>query len=515
MSSILPNIDKPGLVPEWFPTPQQVFIFRNWGMVDKKRLAYVLETSVENIEKEAARMGLLPQDDTSIWDEKGYITIIRSNWHLLPYEQLLKLLGDWSEEKLAHILKEDDFLGFKLGSKPLCDKIQYVPLTKEQIEQTKKIKTIIEDLYKEKGTIKRKPFDFTYGKNQFVENSSIKSTQFSLNDNWCVLNETGSKIVDIMYDRFIKNTNKNFGVNLCGDKFKIVLSFIPAKKEEYHEIKITQTQIDIKAGGDNGILRALYRLEDMMKLSGGAYLSCGEFKREPRFDARFIYLYCGLYETAFDVDSKKYCDDELLEEYARIDVNGIWLQAVLYRLIEFKYAPEMSIGWENRQKNLRNLIERAKTYGIKVYLYINEPRAMPESFFDKYPHLKGSLRGKSYCMCTSVDETKQYLADSIIELCTSVQGIGGFFTISMSENATHCKSAWLPSQEPCPRCANREPWELVAEVNKVIADAVYSVDKSIKVFAWDWAWDKKLGFTDENVEKIIDMMPRNLGLQCK
>ena len=63
-----------GIMPEYFPTPMQTFIFRNWGMIEKGRLAEVLETSVENVEKEAKRMGLDEQCDVSLWLKKGYIT---------------------------------------------------------------------------------------------------------------------------------------------------------------------------------------------------------------------------------------------------------------------------------------------------------------------------------------------------------------------------------------------------------------------------------------------------------
>ena len=43
--------------------------------------------------------------------------------------------------------------------------------------------------------------------------------------------------------------------------------------------------------------------------------------------------------------------------------------------------PEFGADHERRLANLRILVERARKYGIGVYLYINEPRAMPASFF--------------------------------------------------------------------------------------------------------------------------------------
>lgn len=49
---------KEAILPEYFPTPMQALIFRNWSMVAKERLAKVLGTSVENVCAEAKRMGL-------------------------------------------------------------------------------------------------------------------------------------------------------------------------------------------------------------------------------------------------------------------------------------------------------------------------------------------------------------------------------------------------------------------------------------------------------------------------
>ncbi len=45
-------------------------------------------------------MGLEPDSSFgNLWLERGYVTIIRRNWHLLPYEQLLELL-DWTVEEM-------------------------------------------------------------------------------------------------------------------------------------------------------------------------------------------------------------------------------------------------------------------------------------------------------------------------------------------------------------------------------------------------------------------------------
>lgn len=96
-------------------------------MVPAARLAEVLATSEENVNRLAASMGLRPQRGIEpYWsDARGYITVLRRNWHLLPYDQLLTLLG-LTREELAWRLIEDDFLFVKLGNvKPACEPLRY------------------------------------------------------------------------------------------------------------------------------------------------------------------------------------------------------------------------------------------------------------------------------------------------------------------------------------------------------------------------------------------------------
>ncbi|HPB11399.1 MAG TPA: hypothetical protein PLT74_09090, partial [Kiritimatiellia bacterium] len=85
-------------------------------------------TTPENVAQVAASMGLPPQGAIlPAWQDKGYITVVRRNWHLLPYDQLLTLTG-FTRERLRYALMEDDFLFIKLGSvKPACSPLRYAP----------------------------------------------------------------------------------------------------------------------------------------------------------------------------------------------------------------------------------------------------------------------------------------------------------------------------------------------------------------------------------------------------
>ena len=123
---------------EVFPQKWQTVIFRNYGLVSDDKIAKTVGMDVSTLKIEAERLGLTVPYNPK-WEKKGYITLIRNNWYLLPYAQLEKLLG-YDEEKLEFVLTNEDFLRVKLGEmKPVCDEVYYAPLTAEEIAQTERL----------------------------------------------------------------------------------------------------------------------------------------------------------------------------------------------------------------------------------------------------------------------------------------------------------------------------------------------------------------------------------------
>jgi len=514
----LPELSENKFEFEHFPTRMQAFIFRNWDMVPKERIALCLKTDVSNIEKQAEKMGLGPQGDVSVWLERGYISIIRSNWNLIPYSQLMTLL-DFDAERLAFVLKEEDFLDIKLGwTKPDCPEIIYCELNDEQEKKTEKIKKIITESF---GDLEEKfdckPFDFfnSYYNDTKKTILSTRKGGVTVDELWCIDDRTKDENVAFMTERFIHSLSENWGVALNYGKQPcrmISIDFLEEKKEaEYHEICVSDELISIKAADSAGVQRALTFLEDLAQCAGGLSFEKKVYKRSAVFKTRFIYSFCGLYNDALDVDSSVYCPDELLEKYAKVGINGIWIQAVLYRLHEYTFNPKLSVGWEKRLDILSEFVKRAKRYGIKIYLYINEPRAMPLSFFEEYPELLGNKRDGYGCLCTSTSKIQNYLSEAIEGLCRAVPDIGGFFTITRSENITNCYS--LTTEMTCPRCAKREQYEVIAEVNTIIAESAKRVNPDIRVFAWDWSWRIGEFMSPEEIKKCIELMPKDVVLQ--
>ena len=375
----LPAEGKKAIELSYFPTKHQAFIFRAWEYIPAGKIAKLLKTSQENVIRAAADMGLPDYAPGNIWLERGYITIIRRMWHILPYSQLLELL-EMTEGELALILKEEDFLDVKLGKKPICEPVVWRELTDEEKEQTAKIKAIMQTI----DVSGKQPFEFEY---------SVPR-----------INRAGKEI----------------------------------------------------------------------------------------FKTRMIYAFSGLYQHAFDVPSEVYLPDEQLAAYRDLGVDGIWTQGLLSGLVEFPFEPSISAGHEERLARMRELTERLDRFGLKLYLYINEPRYMPLSFFEKHPDIRGHIRGEGAALCTSTEKVRNYIRDSIEKICREVPLIGGFFTITRSENLTNCysHSGDIGVECTCPRCREREPEEVIAELINTVADSAHRVSPNIKVFAWNWAWRK-------------------------
>ncbi len=236
----------------------------------------------------------------------------------------------------------------------------------------------------------------------------------------------------------------------------------------------------------------------------------GEDKR-----IRFIYPYFSLYGDTLIDDSIDPFPERLLQEYAKAGINGVWMQGLLYQLVEFPFAKELSLGWEKRLESLRRLAVRAKKYGIGIYLYFNEPRAMKPEFFVQYPHLRGEEEDGFYAMCTSTKEVQDYLYQGMKTLFERVPELAGFFTISMSENLTNCYSIIEkenveedPRKVTCPRCSKRHPWEVVAEVNNLMAKGAHAGNPNAKAIVWTWGWNSAWA------DKVVPLLTENQIVQC-
>ncbi len=333
---------------------------------------------------------------------RSYLTVIKRNWHLLPYEQLLGLL-DWAPEQMAFTLREDDFFWIKLGSlKPQCEPLRYETPDQPTLSREREIAAIVQSEFPDAG--------------------------------------------------------------------------LPAADELF------------------GFIAELSRLPTATRTLPAAPTSL-----------RYCYSYFALYG---DPLLEKHADpypEGLLARLAQAGVNGVWMQAVLHKLAPCPWQPERSARHAERLKNLRGLVARAKKHGIRLFLYLNEPRAMPENFFATRPQLKGASESDHAALCTSESSVQAFLRNSIATICRAVPDLGGFFSISASENLTNCWSHGGGAK--CPRCSKRPPADVIAEVNRLFHDGIREAGSQAQMIAWDWGWN------DAWAGDVIKQLPAEVAVQ--
>lgn len=387
-----------------FPDRLHAFVWRNWTLVPVERMAAVIGAEPDKVRAIARSMGLpeqppIPEEQV----HRSYITVIRRNWHLLPYEQLLELLN-WSPAHMAYMLREDDFLYVKLGSlKPKCDPIRY----SEPDEATRAA---------------------------------------------------------------------------AGRIAGILRAEVPDAFSESAEP-----------------LFAFVR-----ELASGGPAAHSERPARERSRVRFCYSYFALYGDPLFEEGLDPYPDGLLQKLADTGVTGVWLQAVLHKLAPFPWIAEDPAARETRLRNLRSLTERAARHGIGVFLYLNEPRAMPLSFYERHPELKGAPAGDHASLCTSRTEVREVLRDAVARIAGAAPELAGFFTITASENHTNCWSHG--NGAACPRCSRRSAAEVIAEVNATFHEGIRKANSQARLIAWDWGW------RDDWAPEIIRRLPDGISV---
>jgi hypothetical protein len=474
-----------------FPDRLHQFVWRNWELANLSRMAEVVHASPEDILEIGRSMGLSEKPQiTADQLRRIYILVIRQNWNLLPVPQLVQLIG-WTRGRFEFTLKEDDFLSIKLGPKPDCARVVFAKPGPAERRRAAEIKSSLRAALGSDIDLRGEPAF------HFVEALSTREspvwlemgTKASQDEvdvcGWHVVVAAGSD-ADIAaslseYLQACPSTSP-------GSEGIVVLRLEPslARKPEVFRVSVKDARVVLTAGTSRGLQEAVFWLRDQMDRNGGPFLKRGHFERTTALDLRYLYSYFSLYGDPLFEEGIDPFPDGYLEKLARAGVNGVWLHCVLNTMAASRRFPEFGKGCEVRLGNLRTLAKRAKRHGVRVYLYLNEPRAMPLQFYQNHPEIKGAASLGYYAMCTAVPEVRQWISDSLAHIFERVPELGGVFSITMSENLTNCFSQDHP--EPCPRCSKREAWKAIGEVLEAIHAGVRRASREADVIVWDWGW---------------------------
>ena len=513
-----------------FPDRLHLFIWRNWELANIDRLARVLGTTQDRVLEIGKSMGLPKKVELSDdYLRRIYITVIRQNWHILPDDQLMELLG-WNVQEYEYHLKEDDFLWAKLGLlKPKCERLRYSPPSQLARKRTAEIREIVRETMGSSIDAAGEPA-FTFIKR--LSDTQITSLrdplskalegEIDLSAGWTLLNPTpNSEVLVHLANDFRTYLDVAMDCELgsgqaVGSMPKLIR--IEADSSISHapgsfEIIVSPNQIRVVGQNAQGVREAFSYLKDAMEARGGPYLTRGSVRRSTRLEPRYVYSYFALYGDPLMDEKINPFPDGLLDKLSRAGVNGVWLQAVLRNLAPSRVFPEFGKDSEIRLQNLRNLVDRAARHGIKIYLYVNEPRSMPAEFFVRHPEIRGTHDPgdtRFWTMCTSTPEVRQWLAESLAHLFSRAPELGGIFCITASENLTNCFSHGHP--EFCPRCSRLDGSNVIAQLIRTFRNGVREKSGSADVIAWDWGWGNKWIRNGADPARLIPQLPRDVSL---
>ncbi len=239
------------------------------------------------------------------------------------------------------------------------------------------------------------------------------------------------------------------------------------------------------------------------------------------FQIRMVYPYFLRYGDPLRGEGIDDIPEGYLAELAASGVNAVWLQGLLNTLAPWDLAPELSVGWEERLANLRRLVKRCRAYGIDVFLYLNEPRALSRSFYEKYPELRGIdeiPEGKDHLpdvvgLCTSTPAGQAFLVNSVRHVFENVPDLGGIFSITFSENLTNCYSRGR-NGNTCPRCQKRSAESVHAEVYTLLEQGMRLAGSDGKLLSYVWTTLEQWipGIIEEITERASVLCVSEFGL---
>ena len=478
-----------------FPNRLYQFIWRNWELANLDRMALVVQTIPAKLGQMGRSLGLPEKPQlSSNQQQRIYITVIRQNWHLLPNEQIITLLG-WTPDRFEFTLREDDFLDHKLGPKPDCLPVVFSDPTVAETRRAAEIRTIIESSVAEHSVQAEPAFAFVerLSRMRFTplrDPAAVAGPDRVDISGWTV--EAEAPVDRKIGERLAEYLRVAMGAKTGaakGKSVRLTLGTGEGEKEGF-SVEVDSSRVVLTGTNVPGLLQGIYWLQDRMESDGGPFLLKGRTNRTALLSPRYLYSFFALYgdpllEAEIDPFPEGY-----LERLGRSGIGGLWMQAVLSTLAPSKLFPEFGRRSDERLANLNRLVQRAKRAGLKIYLYINEPRAKPPEFFEQRQEIRGATSQGLHAICTTPQIVRDWISDSLAHVFDRVPELGGVFSITMSENFTNCHSKFRP--ETCPRCSKRTNWEVVGEVLEAIHSGVRRSSKSAEVITWDWGWPSEM-----------------------
>lgn len=269
----------------------------------------------------------------------------------------------------------------------------------------------------------------------------------------------------------------------------------PAGAPEAFHLRVGESASEVIAGDAGGIRRALIYLEDEMLARRGPFLPLGAVSRWAAVEDRITRSPVAPYRwlTGWELEhDRDYYPDEYLNKLAHCGMNGIWVAGLLSRMVASKTLPELGPD-SHRLDKLKRLTGRAGRYGIQVYLFCIEPRALPPDHpvLAAHPEIRGA---EGRCLCVSSPVVQKYIREVMRELFTEAPDLAGLINIFKGERQTTC---WGNEKlvQSCPRCRQRSQGQVLADDLNGFMEGIRQASPTAKLLAWGYSGNQATGFT--------------------
>jgi hypothetical protein len=287
------------------------------------------------------------------------------------------------------------------------------------------------------------------------------------------------------------------GVSFQSGKYVVVTLEDRELKGESFRLEILPGSCQLSASDVDGIRRGIFYLEDEMLSHRGPFLTLGKVEVQPIIQRRISRCFFGpikRYPKMRDelMDSINYYPDQYLNRLAHEGVNGLWLTVEFRDLVATSFTPEAGINAGYRLAKLRQTVEACLRYGIRTYIFCIEPRAWDADnpVLKKYPELAGAPTDNGYSFCPMSKTAYKYLYESVNKIFKAVPELGGIINITHGERETTCLSAvectsdFSKGQINCPRCSDKEPWEILYATLSPMSKGMHDAAPDAELISW-------------------------------
>jgi hypothetical protein len=292
------------------------------------------------------------------------------------------------------------------------------------------------------------------------------------------------------------------------------------KEDGYEKCRIITTtgKCVIEAENLAGLRRALFNLEEDMTERGYPEISLGEsydfafqkirMSRSPLASYRF--------GSGWELNRhENFYPDEYLNALAHCRINAIWVAGLFREMLKSQTLPELTRDADERALvKLSELTRRASRYGIKVFLFCMEPRALPiqHSLWSTYPELLGTTSGgdkKSEVgtLCFEHHLVQSYMRESLTRLWEFVPELGGLIQIFAGERATSCRSidSYIGTGgRICERCSEMSQGEALSRAINFQAQVIREIAPKSEYLIWSYGLPLESMITKQYIYEHID-----------